>query len=83
MREGEVVVTTINSPEKGHVRLGTVGEEADLVERLEAAAGTSRGRLIVGLATVGGHDKGLKVDENVRQMGDEDLPDGVVELEQF
>ncbi len=65
------------------MRLGTVGEESDLVESLEAAARTSRGRLIVGLATIGGHDKGLKVDENVRQVGDEDLPDGVVEFEQF
>ncbi len=65
------------------MRLGTVGEESDLVESLEAAARTSRGRLIVSLATVGGYNKGLKVDENVRQMGDEDFPDGVVEFEQF
>ena len=64
------------------MRLGSIGEEADLVKGLKTRTPRRVG-LIGGLAVVVSHHyKGLKVDKHLREVVEEDLAQGVVESQQ-
>ena len=62
------------------MRLGAVRQEADLVEGRETTTARS---LILGLGAVAGDDKSFEIDKNFGQVTQEDLPEGIIELQQL